>query len=352
MIVLQNWFILEEVGIIAILAFVLWLTLRSLRRRKANPRIVPKTLIGRIGFSLLYLLRVIGVGLGTLIALVLFVMIERDIYSVITETMPTPSEVSIPADLPFKVQEVTFEGGDHLKMTGWKVPSQNGVTIILLHGYGGNRTGMLWHARRLVEAGYGVLMYDERASGESEGTRRSYGWEDARDVRGAIRFIETEAGQSGERVGIVGCSIGAQIALDSAAYNPELEAIWADGPSMLRARDLPPRKDPILALVVWGNYVLDWMYEVRLGMQAPAPLVDVIGKIAPRPITLVGGGKQVDLFGSEADLMVPRYAQYAGPNAQAWIIPEATHCDGHARRPEEYAARMIKFFDTAFGITR
>jgi hypothetical protein len=45
-----------------------------------------------------------------------------------------------------------------------------------------------------------------------------------------------------------------------------------------------------------------------------------------------------------------RYAYYAGPNAQTWVIPEATHCDGPARRPAEYAERIVEFFDTAFGI--
>jgi hypothetical protein len=58
------------------------------------------------------------------------------------------------------------------------------------------------------------------------------------------------------------------------------------------------------------------------------------------------------MFGSEADMMIPRYARAAGPNAQVWIIPEAVHCDGPARRPEQYAQQMVEFFDTAFGIKR
>ncbi len=350
--ILQYWSVIETIVIISILAFILLRIARSVKRSRANPVPMPKTLGGRIGFSLLYVLRVVGVGVGAFLAIALFVIIERSIYSFITETMPAPSEVNIPADLPFKVQEVTFEGGDNLRMAGWQVPSQNGATIILLHGYGGNRTQMLWHARQLVRAGYGVLMYDERASGESEGTRRSYGWEDPSDVQGAIRFIEAEAGQTRERIGIAGCSIGGQIALNSAAHYPELEAVWADGPATLRARDIPPPKDPLMALAILGNYSVDWVYEIGLGSEAPAPLVDVIGDISPRPIMLVGGGKPIDLFGSEGELVLPRYAYYAGPNAQTWVIPEAVHCDGPNYRPDEYAERMVKFFDAAFGIVR
>lgn len=352
MILLQYWSIVETVGIISILAFILLKIIRSIRQRQPNQGSLPKTLGQSIGFGTLYILRIVGLGLGTFLAVTFFVMIERNIYSVLTETMPAPSDVHIPAGLPFQAEEVTFEGGDNLRMAGWKIPSQNGATIILLHGYGGNRTAMLWHARQLVNAGYGVLMYDERASGESEGTRRSYGWEDPPDVQGAIRFIEARSRERVQQIGIAGCSIGAQIALQSAAYYPELRAVWADGPASLRAKDLPAPENPIVALIILGNYSLDWMFEWKLEMDAPRPMVDIIDEIAPRPIMLVGGGVSQPLVGSEAETMIPRYADYAGSNAQTWIIPEAVHCDGPAHRPEEYAARMVEFFDTAFGIQR
>ncbi|HET9910834.1 MAG TPA: alpha/beta fold hydrolase [Anaerolineales bacterium] len=352
MMLFRYWFVLETIGIILIFALILLWVLRSVKRRKANPIPVPKAIGGKIYFYFLYLLRIVGIGLGTFLAIAFFVMVERNIYSVITETMRAPSEVNIPPDLPFEVEEVTFEGGDDLMMSGWKVPSQNGATVILLHGYGGNRTMMLWHAKQFADAGYGVLMYDERASGESEGTRRSYGWEDPPDVLGAVRYIEMGSGHDGEHIGIVGCSIGAQIALQSAAYYTELDAVWADGASSVRARDLPPPGNPIMALLVLGNYSLDWAYELKLGIDAPPPMIEIIGDITPRPIMLVGGGQPHPLVGSEGDFMIPRYAHYAGPNAQVWVIPEATHCDGPARRPDEYAERMIEFFDIAFGIKR
>lgn len=346
------WFIFETVLIVGVFAIALALIFRSIKRRKAKPAVLPQTLFGRIGFAILYVLRIIATGLLTFLAVALVVMIERNVYSFLTETAPAPSQVDLPTDLPFKVEEVKFEGGDSLMMSGWKVPSKNGVTIILLHGYGGNRTAMLWHAKQLVQAGYGVLLYDERASGQSEGARRSYGWEDPRDVGGAIRFIEMESTAGSERIGIVGCSIGAQIALQSAAHHPELEAVWADGPSTVRAQDLPTPKNPILALITLGNYSLDWLFATGLEMDAPEPMIEIIADIAPRPITLVGGGISQPLAGSEADMLIPRYAEFAGCNAQTWIIPEAVHCDGPAHRPEEYAQRMVEFFDTAFGITR
>lgn len=352
MIILRYWWVIETLVIIGIFALITLWVLHSARKRKEKPRVTPGTSTGWVGYYLLYVLRIVGLGVGTFLAIALGVIIESNIYSVLTESIPTPSEVDIPPDLPFEVEEVRFEGGDGLTMAGWSVPSQNGATVILLHGYGGNRTAMLWHAKQLVDAGYGVLLYDERASGESQGMYRSYGWEDPRDVEGAIRFIETESTNGVERIGIAGCSIGGQIALQSAARYPELEAVWADGPSTVRAHDIMPSKNPIVALIKLGSHSLDWMFAWKLGIDAPTPMIEIIGNIAPRRIMLVGGGRPQPLVGPEGERNVVRYAEYAGANAQTWVIPEAIHCDGPVHRPDEYAERMIEFFDATFEITR
>ena len=264
------------------------------------------------------------------------------------ETAPARRAVELPADLPFAVEEVSFSGGDGVRLAGWYAAPQTKATIILLHGYGATRASMRWHAEKLVQAGYGVLMYDERASGESGGERRSYGWEDGPDVGGALAFIrEREAGQA-PQVGIAGCSVGGQIALQGAILYPEIAAVWADGPSNIRAADNPPPKNILTGLARVSNTMLDWMYERKLGMAAPPPMIERIGGIAPRPVMLVGGGTEIAMVGSEA-ARVEWYAAAAGPNAQVWVIEEALHCNGPQRQPEEYARRMVEFFDRAFG---
>jgi pimeloyl-ACP methyl ester carboxylesterase len=281
----------------------------------------------------------------------LAIMVYRNWISLQADTVPAPSQVEIPANLPFEVEEVTFLSEDGLRIAGWYVPPENGALVILLHGYGGNRTAMIWHAEQLTGAGYGVLMYDERASGESEGEYRSYGWEDPRDVGGALEFLNARADVDPDRIGIAGCSIGGQIALQGAAYYPQIEAVWADGASAIRAQDINKPTNPIFALLVVANYMADWMFEVKLDIDAPAPMIEIIDDIAPRPIMLVGGGTPMPFTGSEGDHL-KLYKQYAGDNAELWVIPEAIHCDGPGRRPEEYATKMVEFFDTAFDIER
>jgi hypothetical protein len=192
-------------------------------------------------------------------------------------------------------------------------------------------------------------MYDERASGESEGAYRSYGWEDERDVSGAITYLKNRPEVDPAKIGIGGCSIGAQIALQGAAYCPEIGAVWADGASIIRAADNVPPQNLIMWLVNMGNYMIDWQFKIHLGIEPPAPMIEIVDDIAPRPIMLVAGGIERPYLGNEARFAY-RFAQFAGDNADVWVIDEAYHCDGPDKRPEEYAERMIGFFDAAFDI--
>jgi uncharacterized protein len=315
------------------------------RLRKISPRLQPKKPV-RVT-RLVAFLRLLGFGFVTLFLMFAALLAYEDNQTVQAETAPAFRKVDLPPNLTLPVENVFFGGANGTPMAAWYVPSTNGATIILLHGYGGTRADMLWHADKLVKAGYGVLLYDERASGESGGDRRSYGWEDGPDVGGAIRYIKARNGAKPARIGIGGCSMGAQIALQGAILYPEIAAVWADGTANIRAVDNPPPQNGIEGAVQVSNYLIDFLYELRLGISAPPPMIDQIHLIAPRPVMLVGGGTDMGLFGTEAD-RVKHFAAFAGPNTQTWIIAEVVHCDGPLKQPQEYARRIVQFFDAAF----
>ncbi|MCL4262196.1 MAG: alpha/beta fold hydrolase [Anaerolineae bacterium] len=338
--------LLALLGLLCLL-FVLFVWMRQRRGRRVtavSPATTPQSAIRRIT---VYVLRLTGFALVSFIIIAFLMTIYLNIRTVIEETAPAPSLVEIPDDLAFPVEEITFTGGDDLALAGWYVPPQNDVVIILLHGYGGNRTGNIWHAEQLYKAGYGLLLYDQRASGESEGDHRSYGWEDPADVAAAMDYVHGRADANNVNIGIVGCSIGGQIAVQSAAQYPDITAVWADGTSSVRADDIPPSDHPLLFLVRASNYLLDWLFAQRLNMEPPPALIEQIGHIEPRPVMLVAGGQSHPLYGSES-LIMHRYATYAGEHTAVWVIEEAYHCDGPAHRPDEYAERMVDFFAAAF----
>ena len=74
-------------------------------------------------------------------------------------------------------------------------------------------------------------------------------------------------------------------------------------------------------------------------------------KKCARLVMLIAGGQPHPAFGAEY-LHIEPLAQHAGKHTQIWIIQEATHCDGPSQRQEEYARRMLGFFDDSLNISR
>jgi uncharacterized protein len=301
-----------------------------------------------------YYLRLLAFTLALLIIIPIGLVFAAAYITASAYIAPAPSVVSLPADLPFAVEDVFFTGGDNLTLRGWYTPPQNGMVIILLHGYFSNRLGMRFHAEVLTQAGYGLLMLDERGHGASDGTQRSFGWRDVEDIGGALDFLDSkrcaaettrmpsDEGQGGGEcmkfIAIAGCSIGGQIALRAAARYPQIRAVLADGPAVVSAADLPPTAD-FKPSYAW-DALIDRFLELRLGRAAPPPVVEVIGQITPRPILLMAGaaGKELE--------RIRYYRERAGANAQIWEVPGATHCDGPSVAPDEYGRRMVEFFNT------
>ena len=86
-------------------------------------------------------------------------------------------------------EEVRFETSDGLELEGWYVPSRNGAAVIAFPG----RKGPQSRARFLARHGYGVLLFDRRGEGESDGDPNSYGWDGDRDVKAAIAYLQSRS---------------------------------------------------------------------------------------------------------------------------------------------------------------
>lgn len=332
--------------IIIILAAILFLCVYLILSwsNKRSSRILSRRI-----FTTGYFLRLAGFAILSLLVIGGGLMISHAYRSLLKDTAPAPSIVKVTDDLGFEVEEITFTTHDDFVISGWFIPPQNGATIILLHGYSGDRTHMIFHARALIEEGFGILMYDERASGESEGEYRSYGWMDPPDVGSALDYLTARPEVDPQKIGIAGCSIGGQISLQSAARYPQIKAIWADGPSGTVTADYGPASNWVTAIILLSNRLMDFLFTIYLDIDKPQPMTTIIGTIDPRPIMLIAGGKERPYTGAEAKY-VASFFDAAGNNAQLWIIPEATHCDGPLQRPEEYRQRLVDFFTATLAV--
>ena len=91
-----------------------------------------------------------------------------------------------PAQLGTAYEDVTLETSDGLELEGWYVPSRNGAAVIVFPGRSGTRK----QARMLARNGYGVLLYDRRGEGASEGDPNGWGWDFDKDIRAGIDFLK------------------------------------------------------------------------------------------------------------------------------------------------------------------
>ena len=92
----------------------------------------------------------------------------------------------VPANhLGVPYEDVAFATCDGLELEGWYVPSRNGAAVIAFPG----RSGPQKQARMLARHGYGVLLFDRRGEGRSDGEPNAWGWGGCRDVEAAIAFL-------------------------------------------------------------------------------------------------------------------------------------------------------------------
>jgi pimeloyl-ACP methyl ester carboxylesterase len=79
-----------------------------------------------------------------------------------------------------------------------------------------------------------------------------------------------------------------------------------------------------------------WLTGVDINQLSP---LGVIGQVAPRPILLIYGSREVSLAGA--------YQQQAaaGDTAELWIVEGAGHGAYFDVAPEEYEAKLVTFFD-------
>ncbi|NDJ62669.1 MAG: alpha/beta fold hydrolase [Chloroflexi bacterium] len=262
----------------------------------------------------------------------------------------SPSAVGNPADHGLdQAQHVSFTTEGDLTLRGWYVPPQNGAVIALLHGAGGNRTSMSFQAQVLAEAGFGVLAYDLRGHGESEGERAS-GWLDAPDLSAAVDLLLTYEAVDPERLGALGVSLGGFVALNAAAEDPRIGAVVSDGTGAMVSDPIFQPNDLNESLMLFSNRTLDLLIRLRTGVTPEEPTSAVLPRIAPRPVLFIAGGATSASIGDyeeryhRALMQMPEIAD--APH-ELWVVEEAGHAGGASARPDEYAERIVAFFTEA-----
>ena len=241
------------------------------------------------------------------------------------------------ANLGVAHEDMSFETADGLTLRGWYVPSRNGAAVIAFPG----RSGPQAHARMLARHGYGVLLFDRRGEGASEGDPNAFGWGGERDVKAAIEYLRSRPDVDPDRIGGLGLSVGGELMLQTAAETSALAAVVSEGASGRSVgEDLDTPGSRALSPQAAISAAMTAGVAVFSGQAPPPNLKELVPRIAPRPLFLIHSGIATERLN---DL----YHRIAGEPKALWEIPGAGHTGGLEARPEEYERRVVGFFDAA-----
>lgn len=134
---------------------------------------------------------------------------------------------------------VTFDTSDGVKISAVfvKGPAAKGPAVVLLPMLG--RTKADWDPIiskcLLPETGFSFLAIDVRGHGSSTGQGdKTLNWKDfsardfndaVRDVEAAVKWLRARPDVDGDKIGIIGASIGANLALVYAASDPAIKVV-------------------------------------------------------------------------------------------------------------------------------
>ena len=252
------------------------------------------------------------------------------------------SPVATPASVGLEYREVDLLSTDGVSLSAWWVPAEgSSLAAVLVPGWGGYKfdehllqTIPVYHG-----AGYGVLMLDLRAQGESDGARRTLGYREVRDVRGALAWLQRQ-GYRLDQVVLHGWSMGGATALRAAPGTGVAavveEAGYADLPLLLRGK-LPE-------FVRFGGLLEPAILLVGRLFPDFDPL-DVVPK--NEAAKLSDEGVPLFIIHSSGDDIVPheqaRILAAAYPEASVWKLDGYGHVEAYEH--PEYAQRLRAFLD-------
>ena len=207
-----------------------------------------------------------------------------------------------------------------------RAPRERRPAFLVLHGFGSSKDsgGSTTTAKLFADLGYAALRFDMRGCGQSEGPRgRVICLEQVEDTKSALAFLATRPEIDSDRIGVMGASFGAAVAVYAAGVDQRIAACvsaggWGDGEKKFRKQHESPEAWTRFSTMLeegrrhraqTGESIMVPRYDIvpippaLRGNVAPGSIMefpfdvvesmytfranDVVGKISPRPLLLL-----------------------------------------------------------------
>jgi uncharacterized protein len=251
-----------------------------------------------------------------------------------------------------RLQDVSVTAPDGAVLNAWLINADhsNGDSVIILHGLGDNRFGMVGYAQLFLVHRFNVLLPDARAHGTSGGEIATYGLLERKDI---LRWLEFLAKKDHPRcIFGFGESMGAAQLLQTIDAGAPFCAVAAES-SFSNFREIAyDRMGQPFHLGPWFGRTLlrpvveadllraQWKYKLDMSQVSPETSV----RASNIPILLIHG--QID---SNIPVRHSRRIHSRNPNTILWEVPNADHCGAISADPQEFEQKVIAFFSSTPG---
>ncbi len=246
---------------------------------------------------------------------------------------------------------VTASDGSHLQ--GWfaRPADANGDAVILLHGVGDNRQGMMGFAELFLSNGFAVLVPDSRAQGESGGDFPTYGLKESGDVHRWFDWLVMQ--QHPRCVFGMGESMGAAILLQAVQEENRFCAVVAES-SFASFRQI--------AYVRVGQFFHTGTWLGRVALRPAVELAFLYGRVT-RGVNLANASPERSVVGSRVPIFLihgladnnipPQQSEWIRAHNPAeivlWEVPNAGHCGALNAAGQEFDTRVLGWFTSHDG---
>jgi fermentation-respiration switch protein FrsA (DUF1100 family) len=217
--------------------------------------------------------------------------------------------------------------------------------VILASGYGDTQDQMLSIAEFLHQAGFSVVTYNSRARATSGGDYVTLGVLETQDLLSIIGYAVGRKDVDANRIGVLGISMGAAIAILGAAKDKRIRAVvddsgFSDAPRVIAASfehfiHLPAFPFAPITIAIANS-------RAGIDVNRVRPM-DVIGEISPRPLLVI---HETDDFVVPVDNSLRNFAAARQPK-ELWLVPGKEHGRAHTVARSEYEKKVTTFFKAA-----
>lgn len=236
---------------------------------------------------------------------------------------------------------------DGVPLSAWLIKPRktNGNAVIVLHGLGDNRLGMIGYASLFLDHGFSVLLPDARGHGISGGSLVTYGLLERNDIHQWIALLQMQVHP--QCIFGLGESMGAAELLQSLATHPGFCAVAAESPfadfreiaydRMGQAFHAGPwfGRTLLRPLVEVAFLRVRWKYGLDMEMVSPEQSI----ADSKTPVLLIHG---------QADSNIPvrhsRIIHAQDPNTVLWEVPNADHCGAFSVARKKFEEKILDWF--------